>query len=86
MKKEWQLQEAKNRFSQVVKEALATGPQWVTRHGKRTVVILSAEEYATLCPEAESSWLEWMRRCPGGDLSDHLEDREQEEVGSVVLD
>lgn len=41
----WQLQEAKNRFSEVVDEALAHGPQTVTRHGREVVVILSMEEY-----------------------------------------
>lgn len=41
----WQLQEAKNRFSEVVEEALHHGPQTVTRHGRETVVIMSYEEY-----------------------------------------
>ncbi len=41
----WQLQEAKNRFSEVVDEALAHGPQTVTRHGREVVVVLSIEEY-----------------------------------------
>ena len=41
----WQLQEAKNRFSEVVDKALAHGPQTVTRHGREVVVIVSAEEY-----------------------------------------
>ena len=40
----WQLQEAKNRFSEVVDEALARGPQTVTRHGEEVVVIISAKE------------------------------------------
>ncbi|MFM9912752.1 MAG: type II toxin-antitoxin system Phd/YefM family antitoxin [Methylophilaceae bacterium] len=41
----WQLQEAKNRFSEVVEEALTHGPQTVTRHGREVVVVLSMEEY-----------------------------------------
>ena len=41
----WQLQQAKNRFSEVVDKALAHGPQTVTRHGREVVVIVSAEEY-----------------------------------------
>lgn len=41
----WQLQEAKNKFSQVVDEALAHGPQVVTRHGVETVVIISYDEF-----------------------------------------
>lgn len=45
MNPSWQLQEAKNRFSEVVEEALTHGPQTVTRHGREVVVILSMEEY-----------------------------------------
>ena len=44
-KSSWQLQEAKNRFSEVVDEALARGPQTVTRHGEEVVVIISAKEF-----------------------------------------
>lgn len=45
MNHSWQLQEAKNRFSEVVDEALTHGPQTVTRHGREVVVVLSIEEY-----------------------------------------
>ena len=51
MRQTWQLQEAKNRFSEVVKEALQHGPQTVTRHGREAVVILSYEEYTKLKPQ-----------------------------------
>jgi prevent-host-death family protein len=44
----WQLQEAKQRFSEVVRCALAEGPQTVTRRGEAVVVVLSAAEYARL--------------------------------------
>lgn len=44
----WQLQDAKNRFSEVVNKALRNGPQVVTRRGKKTVVILSVEQYRKL--------------------------------------
>ncbi|MFZ0241058.1 MAG: type II toxin-antitoxin system Phd/YefM family antitoxin [Desulfobacterales bacterium] len=44
----WQLQDAKNRFSEIVNKALREGPQVVTRHGKKTVVILSIEQYQSL--------------------------------------
>jgi antitoxin Phd len=48
----WKLQDAKARFSQVVRQARQEGPQRVTVHGKDAVVILSAEEYARLAPTA----------------------------------
>ena len=44
----WQLQEAKNKFSEVVEEALHHGPQTITRHGIRTAVLLSYEDFASL--------------------------------------
>lgn len=44
----WQLQEAKNRFSEVVNKALSEGAQTVTRHGEEIVVVLSKAEYDQL--------------------------------------
>lgn len=41
----WQLQVAKNRFSEVVERAINDGPQTVTKHGKDAVVIVSAEQF-----------------------------------------
>lgn len=41
----WQLQEAKNKFSELVEHALHDGPQMVTRHGKPAVVVMSAAEF-----------------------------------------
>jgi prevent-host-death family protein len=50
--KEWQLQDAKARFSEVFRLAREHGPQRVTRHGKEAVVVLHAEEYARLTKPA----------------------------------
>lgn len=41
----WQIQEAKNKFSEVVEEAAARGPQIVTKRGVETAVVLSYDEY-----------------------------------------
>lgn len=50
----WQLQDAKNRFSEVVNKALKNGPQVVTRHGTESVVIISVAEYRRLsCPQTD---------------------------------
>jgi prevent-host-death family protein len=43
----WPLQDAKNRFSEVV-EAARREPQTVTKHGKPAVVILAVDEYERL--------------------------------------
>jgi prevent-host-death family protein len=44
----WQLQEAKQKFSQLVRRAIEQGPQTVTRHGKEAVVVISAAEFRRL--------------------------------------
>lgn len=44
----WQLQEAKNKLSQVVDMAQALGPQVITRHGHEAAVVLSFEAYQAL--------------------------------------
>ena len=44
----WTLQDAKNKFSAVVEEALAGRPQEVSRRGKPAVVVLSVQEYRRL--------------------------------------
>jgi prevent-host-death family protein len=46
----WKLQDAKARFSEVVRKAQTEGPQHVTVHGKEAVVVISASEYATAVP------------------------------------
>lgn len=44
----WQLQDAKNKFSNLVEQAQQKCPQIVTKHGKEAVVIISIEEYKKL--------------------------------------
>ena len=48
MEKNWQLQDAKNRFSELVEKAIKLGPQMVTKRGVKTVVVLSFDEYQKL--------------------------------------
>jgi prevent-host-death family protein len=44
----WQIQEAKQRFSEVIRLTEADGPQIVTRHGQEIAVIISITEYRHL--------------------------------------
>ena len=44
----WQLQEAKNRLSELVRKARDEGPQVITVHGADAAVVMSAEQYAKL--------------------------------------
>jgi prevent-host-death family protein len=41
----WTVAEAKAKFSQVIERALSEGPQTITRHGRNTAVVVSAEEW-----------------------------------------
>lgn len=52
---EWKLHDAKNRFSAVVREAIAGYPQRVTRHGKPAVVVVAVDEYNRLRQLEEAS-------------------------------
>jgi prevent-host-death family protein len=44
----WPLTDAKARFSELFEKALSEGPQRVTRHGKRAVVVVSEQLYRVL--------------------------------------
>ena len=44
----WQAQEAKARFSEVMRRAREAGPQYITVHGREESVVLSADEYRKL--------------------------------------
>jgi len=44
----WALQDAKARFSEVVRRAHSDGPQHVTVHGREEVVVISADEFRKL--------------------------------------
>jgi prevent-host-death family protein len=41
----WTVAEAKAKFCEVIDRAESTGPQVVTRSGRRTVVVVSADEW-----------------------------------------
>jgi len=47
----WKLEDAKARFSEVVRLAGTDGPQLVTIRGKEAAVILTPEEYERLLPK-----------------------------------
>src|SRR5436190_5100648 len=49
----WKLEDAKARFSEVVRRAQSEGPQRVTVRGKEAVVVISTEELERLMPRQE---------------------------------
>jgi prevent-host-death family protein len=41
----WSVAQAKARLSEVIDRALSDGPQVITRKGRKTVIVVSAEEW-----------------------------------------
>ena len=58
----WKLEDAKNRFSEVVRRAMAHEPQFVTRNGRDAVVVVSAADYERLA--APLPLLDFLRESP----------------------
>lgn len=63
MRRVWQVQEAKNKLSQVIEEAIESGPQVITRRGAETAVVISYDEYRRLVL-AQQSVSEFFRGSP----------------------
>jgi prevent-host-death family protein len=66
----WSVQDAKNRFSEVV-EAAKRKPQTVTKHGKPAVVVVAAGEYERLRKLQHlkaPSFAEMLLAIPRGDI------------------
>jgi prevent-host-death family protein len=53
----WRLQDAKARFSELVRLARSEGPQHVTRHGRETVVVVDADEFRRMQGQRSGQWL-----------------------------
>ena len=76
----WQLQEAKQRFSELLRHARAHGPQVVTKHGEEVAVVVSIEDYRRLTEELPS-FKEFLLAAP--DL-DALEIERPREAARVI--
>jgi prevent-host-death family protein len=61
--KTWQLQEAKARLSEVIKQASQEGPQTITMRGEPTAVVISKDEYERL-KHPRGSFVDFMRKSP----------------------
>jgi prevent-host-death family protein len=65
----WVLQDAKARFSELVRCAKLDGPQHVSVHGREEVVVISAEEFRRLKGELSGAALiEAMQASPSRDI------------------
>ena len=65
----WKLEDAKARFSEVVRRAHAEGPQAVTVRGRRAVVVLDADDYERLAaPKPVIPLVDFLERLDMGGL------------------
>ena len=84
MARAWQLQEAKNKFSEVVEEALKHGPQVITKRGKETVIVLSYADYRKMML-AQKKLSDFFRESPlvgiDLDLTRNKNERERKSYG-----
>ncbi|MFC1814671.1 type II toxin-antitoxin system Phd/YefM family antitoxin [Thermodesulfobacteriota bacterium] len=55
--------DAKSQFSKVVEDALKKGPQYITRRGTKTAVVLSVREYEELISN-KLDFKEFLLSCP----------------------
>jgi antitoxin Phd len=72
MTRTWQLQEAKSKFSEVVEEALANGPQLITKRGEEVVIVLSYLEYRKLLT-SQQKLSDFFRESPLADIDLELD-------------
>jgi antitoxin Phd len=63
MGERWQLQEAKNRLSEVVRKAQKDGPQVITVHGADAAVVVAIDQFRKLSPR-NGTLVEFFRRSP----------------------
>jgi prevent-host-death family protein len=68
----WQVQTAKQRFSEVLREAATGEPQVVTRHGEEVAVVLDIREYRRLRGQS-MDLLDYLRDDPDDELAEELE-------------
>ncbi len=63
MSRTWQLQEAKNKLSEVVEKAIQDGPQRITKWGEDAAVVVSAKDFDRM-KRGKQSLAEFLRSSP----------------------
>jgi antitoxin Phd len=64
----WQIQDAKNKLSEVIARAQKHGPQLITRHGEKAVVVVSYAEYERL-RKSQGKLSEFFKDSPLADVN-----------------
>lgn len=78
--REWQLQDAKQRFSELIRAVEGQGPQSVTRHGKEVAVVVDVSTYQQLHWEPD----DFKTYLVSGPAFDDLENERDETPAHVV--
>jgi prevent-host-death family protein len=79
----WKVADAKARFSELIERALHEGAQEITRHGRRTAVVVSAAEWDRRA-KRKGSLVEFLDRSPLKDSGLTIE-RPQDLPGDIDL-
>ena len=80
----WQMQTAKARFSELVKNAAQEGPQDITLHGRSVAVVMSRELFDRLSGN-EQSLVDFMRASPLRDRDDIEFERDRSLPREIAL-
>lgn len=81
--RQWSLQDAKARFSEVVRLASEQGPQEITLRGAPAVVVVSIADYRRLL-QPKPSFVDLIRHSPLQDVELDLE-REQTPIREIAF-
>ena len=84
----WQIQEAKNHFSEVVAQASSLGVQTITKHGKPVTVVLAINEFQSLKrgpAKKKKSLIEVLRSGPSPEVFQHIaKSRKRRDYGRTI--
>ena len=84
----WQIQEAKNHFSEVVSQASSMGVQTITKHGKPVAVVVAIDEFQSLKrgpAKEKKSLLDVLRSCPAPEVFEHMsKSRKRRDYGRTI--
>ncbi len=73
----WQVNQARNHWSEVLDQAESEGPQIITHHGKERAVVMSMEAYRSLEPkEAKLDFISYLLSMPKSDIEDDAFERD----------
>ncbi len=81
--KKWQIQEAKAKFSQLIKETAVSGYQTITKNGEPVAYIVSKEEFE-LYLKPEKSILTVFDECPYPEIDLEIE-RSRDTIREIDL-